>query len=61
MKLRIKGNSLRLRVSQSELARLMRVGCIQGTMTRKMPMPSTNPQAGVVCLEAATRAWPFIS
>jgi hypothetical protein len=32
MKLRIKGNSLRLRVSQSELARLMRVGHIEETI-----------------------------
>jgi hypothetical protein len=32
MKLRIKGNSLRLRVSQSELARLMSVGHIQETI-----------------------------
>jgi hypothetical protein len=32
MKLRIKGNSLRLRVSQSELARLMTVGRIEETI-----------------------------
>ncbi|MDE3187446.1 MAG: hypothetical protein KGM96_07980 [Acidobacteriota bacterium] len=32
MKLRIKGNSLRLRVSPSEMARLMQVGRIEGTI-----------------------------
>ena len=32
MKLRINGNSLRLRISQSELARLMTVGRIQETI-----------------------------
>jgi hypothetical protein len=32
MKLRIKGNSLRLRIAESELARLMKVGRIQETI-----------------------------
>jgi len=41
MKLRIKGNSLRLRVSRSDVAQLMQAGCVEETI-RFAPEPAAK-------------------